>query len=461
MPGEILLQDPYYEYAISFMRHCYQQYGLKSVCFYTDPAERREQSWKFPELRSEMVSASYSVDPADLTPLIIRLKRQHDIKAVIPFMESAVLPASEIAEELGLSWAQPEVIERFRDKAALKNFLATAPDAPRLNFATVVRDVASVRTASRECGSDRFVLKPNDGTGNQQVGFFSGTTPDSELSAYFEASGGHSVLFEEFIDGREYFVTGQVDAEGNITTLAAFECMVTAVNGRANVPSAFRIVNTFEDQFGPLTEYAGQVIRASGLRRSPFHVDIKIDDRGPWLIEAGARLAGVSTAYDVGIVHGGELNVIGLAAHYYLTDEPHGDVPLNWESYDSRAYALILGISHGRGVMYEVSGRKQVESTNGFVRWIRQPEPGRLFKPTVDLYSVPWILSLSADDQHRLMKLSKVAHQSIQWNDRSTGMARLTRLASAVWIDVKKKAHEIPTPKSVKPVKLSGRSNRS
>lgn len=455
MPGEILLQNPYYEYAISFMELCYRKYGLKSVCFYTNPAERREQAWKFPALQSEMVAASYTVDVSDLSPFTTLLKRRHDIRAVIPFCEEAVLPASSLAEELGLSWAQPEVVSRFRDKAALKQFLLDVPDGPRINQVTVVHTVADIRTACLRGRFSRFVLKPNDGTGNQQVGFFDAASSDEQLQEYLTSAAGQSVLLEEFIEGNEYFVNGQVDALGNVTILSAFECMVTAVNGRDNVPSAFRIVNTFEDTFDPMAAYATDVIKASGLRRSPFHVDLKIDSAGPCLIEAGARLAGVGTAYDISLVHGGDLDVFDLAAHYYLSADPYDSLALDWEHYDARAYAIVLGIAYGRGLMYEVHGTSEVEHLPGFVRWGREPSPGRLFKPTVDLYSVPWILSLSAPDQSSLMDLSERAHRLLRWNDQATGVDKWRKISSAVWTDVKKKANELPTKHSLKPTKVS------
>ena len=71
-----------------------------------------------------------------------------------------------MSNALGLDWNSLEVMRRFRDKFALKQFLrASRPDV-RVNRSILVRSAAGVLTAGAGAFA-RFVLKPNDGYGNR------------------------------------------------------------------------------------------------------------------------------------------------------------------------------------------------------------------------------------------------------------------------------------------------------
>ncbi len=87
-----------------------------------------------------------------------------------------------------------------------------------------------------------------------------------------------------------------------------------------------------------------QIMQATGLKRSPFHMEIKVDDRGPCLIEVGARLVGHGNAELCGKMHG-DLDLFDLAAHYYLSNHDYGPVSLNWNRYDATDVRYVHGIA--------------------------------------------------------------------------------------------------------------------
>src|SRR5271170_7079734 len=107
-----LIQDPYHEYGVRFVEHIYRRYGYRAICFYTDRRERLLHEPGFPQLRSNCIAAAYDVEPARMNRFIEQMRARRDVIGVIPFNETSLLPATEIAARLGLSWAQPEVLAR-------------------------------------------------------------------------------------------------------------------------------------------------------------------------------------------------------------------------------------------------------------------------------------------------------------------------------------------------------------
>ena len=85
-------------------------------------------------------------------------------------------------------------------------------------------------------------------------------------------------------------------------------------------------------------------MRATGLRRSPFHLEAIIDERGS--VEVGARVQwrtrGPSTISG-STVHNWTL--ISVAAHYHTSSRPYGDLPLDWRRYDTHHSGHATGVS--------------------------------------------------------------------------------------------------------------------
>ena len=52
------------------------------------------------------------------------------------------------------------------------------------------------------------------------------------------------------------------------------------------------LVHRGDPAFQAVAGYSARVIKASGLRRCPFHLEVIVDEKGPCLIEAAARIKG-------------------------------------------------------------------------------------------------------------------------------------------------------------------------
>lgn len=423
--GEILLQDPYHPYAVRFLALAAER-GMRAVCLYTDAPDMVRNVRKFPTLAGPQVAASYLVEGRSLDEVAAHLRAHHSVRAVVPHIEPTVLPLGRLAELLDLPWAQPGVLERFRDKFALKAYLRSVPDGPRINAIASVTTADDVRRAIATGDFSRFVLKPNDGFGNATIGYFDADGDSAELDHYLREMAGTAVLMEEYIGGEEYFVNGQIDADGVAECFSVWTYRRRDMNGRKAVSVGDISVPTTHPDFVAIVDYSAHVMRASGLRSSPFHLELKVDDQGPCLIEVGARLAGGELAEIDPLLHG-SLDPIALALHYYLGAADHVDSRLDWAHYDAHQLANVNGVSTTTGLVYEIDGVRDVEARPDFVTWAQPPKIGGRLVPTIDLLRRPWRAVVRMQSADRFDEVSDEMHRMLRLNESSTGLRRAVR----------------------------------
>jgi hypothetical protein len=395
------------------------------------------------------ISANYLVHETGWGILLQQLHEQHRIAAVVPHNEIAVLRASEVSARLSLSWAQPEVLERFRNKAALKKHLATTDPGIRLNFARTVESPAEVLQLVREHGLSRFVLKPNDGFANVNVGIFTAGEDSDRLSAHWRRMKDSEWLLEEFVSGNEYHCNGQVDAAGNIVIVDVGRTHVRESDSGAIVCTRTDQVPSTAPEFTDLADYTKRVIRASGLRRSPFHAELRIDQKGPCLIECAARLIGAEYAMRCNEMHGPSFDVFALAAHYYGSAEDYGEPGLNWDYYNARRICKIRGVSNKAERIATLAGLAEVEALPQFRRWIDRPFIGQTLSATESLISSPYSLMVETQSAEETDEVESKVRKLVRWNHQNLGIlkrvGRQTRvLGNAVARRVKQRRAETP-----------------
>ena len=419
-----LIQDPYHEYAGPLIERVHARFGLRAICFYTSRRERLRRARQLPLLDSGVVAASYDVARSDLVRFAAHLRERYRIAAVVPANEPAVLPAAELGELLGVSWAQPAEMRRVCDKLAFKRYLREQHPHLRINASRAVQSLRDVRLGRAEAAYRRFVIKPNSGYGNRAVGLFDESTPEAVIRDFLDAMRGAPLVMEEYIEGEEYFVNGQIDAQGRVLSVAAFRYLRQPANERHNLDFETLLVPHRDPLFSELTHYAQQVMEASGLRRTPFHLELKRDARGACLIETGARLAGHSNALLCGELHGGRLDLIDLAAHYYVSAEDYGAVPLDWEAYDSAAVRYVHGVAGRRERIYDLAGLEEVAALGTFHRWVKKPAVGEMLERTADSLTMPYSLLLRGPDQATLAGDARRARELLRWNTAPTALRR-------------------------------------
>ncbi|MDP9033440.1 MAG: ATP-grasp domain-containing protein [Myxococcota bacterium] len=431
----VLVQDPCHPYATRLMDVLERRYGYRSVCFFTDHRVRAQAESQNSGLWARTVEAAYDVPLRELPRFADTVRQRHAIAGIIPFNEPTVLPASQLAEWLGLGWNKLETMRRFRDKHALKQFLRESCPELRVNRSRLVARVDDVFPGGAH-PYPRYVLKPNDGWGNQNVGFFDESTP-REVVASFVANSGGLLVAEEYIAGTEYFVNGQLGARGEVETVAIFRYGRVPANGRPNIDYDTRRVQHAAPTFSILEAYARDVMRALGLVRSPFHMEIKVDERGPCLIEVAARLAGNGNAFACNSLHGGGLDVFAAAAHGYVSATDFGPMGQDWDHYDSTQMVYVHGIATRAERIHTLEGVPEVERLATFAGWVKEPRLDDVVVPTVSSLTAPWCVLLSsaagevsgATDEAALAEQVAAVRSLVRINPRRAPIRRL-RLAA-------------------------------
>ena len=388
-----LIHEPYDPDAIRMIRTIFTYFGLRPICLHGDPKARFYGERAYPVLRTSLVEASYDADPDDLADLVDRVSVDYDIVGVVPWNERFVGPSAELCGLLGLGWNDADVLARFRDKNALKDHVrAVAPDV-RVPEHRLVRSVADLESGPIP---DRFVLKPNDGYGNRDIGMFSADDLDA-ARVHIQSDPCVVWILEEYIGGIEYHIDGQVRGPGEVVTLGIWEYIRTEVNGYATVYVGEVQINTDEPRFAELTDYAERLLAATGLQRCPFHLEAKVDERGPCVIDLGARFPSDGGPDLLGRLHPSRPDPFAVAAADYLGGDLLQRDSIDWTHYDSVHTVYAYGISTECGYLGSIVGKDTVEAMPEFTYWIVEPKIGDRLVETKELRDAPYIAALTCD----------------------------------------------------------------
>jgi len=414
-----LIENPTKAYGQDFIRRMHARFGARAVCFYTSDEALPHSAKLYPELFSkDYVAAQYRVTPEAL-PQFIEYQRSHySIKAVIPHHESFVCNAVTVAESLGLDWVQPVIMRRFRDKFSLKSHLRATDPSLRINFAQLTSSPSETLEIVRNNRLNRYVLKPNDGSGNIGIGIFSAQDQPSLIEEYWKRTQAGTVLLEEFIEGREYHCNGQVDAEGNITIIDIGRTHYTETELGEIVCLRTDQLPSTAPEFIPIADYTRRVIQASGLRRSPFHAELRVDDSGPSLLECAARVIGASCARFTTEMHSPQFDMIDLAAHYYVSSESYGAIGLDWKNYDASQQIKIRGVANQVGKIWQLEGVRETERLPQFMTWTEKPSIGQHLTATNSLVSSSYALITRCHTFAEADEVERKVRELIRWNTR-------------------------------------------
>ena len=147
--------------------------------------------------------------------------------------------------------------------------LAAAEETLRINANVRVTSADEVANWRRAHGIGRFVLRRTTGPATSMSrSILDADVSDAEVAAYFESASG-VVLAEEFIDGDEYWVDGQIDAAGKVAVTGIGRYQRGPANGRTNLEFGAAAVPTTERNFAALRDYATAVMSASGVATQP------------------------------------------------------------------------------------------------------------------------------------------------------------------------------------------------
>ncbi|HJT27207.1 MAG TPA: ATP-grasp domain-containing protein [Pyrinomonadaceae bacterium] len=230
-------------------------------------------------------------DEAAILSACRRLSSERGIAGVTSSSEYFVAAAAKIAGQLGLPAPESEAIASCRDKHSQRVRLAAERiDSPSFRLATSADEAV---TAAEEIGFP-VVLKPVYGSGSIGVKLCENAAAvkahAGELLSQRENERGQPIpqriLVEELVMGQEYSVeTFNMVAIG--VTRKYLGSLPAFVEVGHDYPA---VLNTELER--SICQIALRALEALGLGWGPAHVEIRVTEDGPKIIEVNPRLAG-------------------------------------------------------------------------------------------------------------------------------------------------------------------------
>ena len=252
-----------------------------------------------PSAPDHLVTLDFN-DPECAAARIAELHRRTPITAVVAVDDLTTVVASTIAEKLGLPANPVAATTAARNKHEMRRRLAEA-GLPVPGFRLVSLDEPELTRVATEI---RFpcVLKPL--TLSASRGVIRADRPTEFVEAIgriakllkrddvvVSGDAARFVLVEDYIPGGEVALEGLL-VHGHLHTLAIFD-KPDPLEGPFFEETIYVtpsvLPNTMQARISSVTSAA---CAALGLREGPVHAELRVNDRGPWILEIAARSIG-------------------------------------------------------------------------------------------------------------------------------------------------------------------------
>ncbi|MFD9817455.1 ATP-grasp domain-containing protein [Streptomyces violascens] len=283
----------------------YRGYGLESIAAHYDVVliSGAEPTWEREFLVDWMVA-----DPADQAALSEAgrtLAERHPLAGVMTWAEWYLVPTARLARQLSLPTTAPEAVQGCRNKATSRTLFARhgVPSAASVS----VRTEAEAAQAGQRIGYP-VVFKPASHAAS--IGVIRVDTPQELPCAYAFAAqaaarGTEStrVLVEEYLDGPEVSV--------ECVTYQGQTAVVAVTRKTVGMPPFFEelahVVDANDPLLATVAPVATAALEALGVTEGISHVEMRLVDGRPRLIEVNGRIGGDMIGHLVHLATGVDL----------------------------------------------------------------------------------------------------------------------------------------------------------
>jgi biotin carboxylase len=364
------------------------RYGLKAIAVLTEPSQYGAYRAVYGDRLSDyFVDEFLATEFPNIDALAHRIL--HDapgkLEGIIPWAELTIDFGALLGEKLGIDWNPYYVIRRFRNKFEMKEALR-AHGGVRVNASQVVNSIPEVMQFIAPLSDWPVVVKPSEGAGSTSV-FFAHSIEEliDACNKVFQSDRGE-VLLEEYISGNEFVVNGITDSRGQMLVTDVWRYDKRDVGPHKNIYFQTMSVPSFDPVWAPLATYATQVVHALGLRRAPVHMELKLEDRGPCLVEVGARFAGGNQPLLASELHGRSL--FELAACHYLSEGIVRWEDVHYDRYNAHRARIVSGVqTEFLPRIQGVVGLEEVRQLPSFYGFGKILPPGMPLEITTDMLS--------------------------------------------------------------------------
>jgi biotin carboxylase len=266
--------------------------GVELVCASERPSTLEELS------PGSLVTLDFA-DPLGSAETIARFAQSRPIDAVVGVDDLTTVTAAAISQRLGLKANALPAVTTARDKHAMRRCVAEAGvPVPRFRLVELADDPASAaRQVEYPCvlkplmlSASRGVIRANDPR-EFVVAFERIAAILARPDAAPPAGARRALLVEEFVPGREIALEGLL-VGGSLHVLAIFD-KPDPLDGPFFEETIYvtpsRLPASTHDRVAAVTRDA---CSALGLTEGPIHAELRVNDRGPFVLEVAARSIG-------------------------------------------------------------------------------------------------------------------------------------------------------------------------
>ncbi len=264
------------------------------VVFGTDRCSHLDDPW------ADGALALHFEEPEEAAERILRRAHQSPIDAILALGDRPILTAAHAAPALGIPYNSPESVEVARDKLRQREVLRAAGlPVPAFFSFRLSEDPRVVSARARyPCVVKPLLLAASQGVirANNEAEFIAAVQRVQSLleSAEIQAlrqPGNNRLLVEQYIPGGEVSVEGLL-THGRLRVLAIFD-KPDPLEGPYFEETIYvtpsRLPGNVQVR---IEERLAQTVRALGLTHGPLHAEFRINDAGPWVLEAQPRPIG-------------------------------------------------------------------------------------------------------------------------------------------------------------------------
>lgn len=252
-----------------------------------------------PELLREYWHQDLAVSFANIEqafPDVVRLARERGVDAVLSVDDAATELAALGARELGFAHNSPDAALAARDKLIMREMLTTAGvKCPWYAVFPVSIDPRLIaESLEYPC-----VVKPLRLSGSR--GVIRADNPDALIAAFRRTAAivrdespevdDAQILIEEYLPGDEVALEGLM-TDGELHVLALFDKPDPLIGPYFEETIYVTPSRHSAELQAEIAREAAAAAAGLGLRHGPIHAELRINERGSWLIEVAGRSIG-------------------------------------------------------------------------------------------------------------------------------------------------------------------------
>ncbi|MEK6244661.1 MAG: ATP-grasp domain-containing protein [Pseudomonadota bacterium] len=341
-----------------------------------------------------------------------------NLDAVLAVDDSGIELAALLSERLGLPGNSAQAVRRLRDKLAFRRLLRehdflcpqfhhlpTGDDpqrlVPELKFPVVVK--------ARRLSGSRGVIRADE--------------PEALVRAVNWARAIQSradrdaqklgLIIEDFIPGREYALEGRLD-RGELTTLALFD-KPDPLDGPYFEETLYVTPSRLPEAVqARIHEEVARACCVAGLAIGPVHAEVRVNDRGIWILEIAARSIG-------GLCGRVLTHSLGMSLEELILRQVVAEsLPISLALVGAGGAAGVMMIPiPRRGIYHGLEGLAAAQSVAGVTGVSITAEPGQIVAPPPDGASYLGFIFARAANPADAEAALRLAHRRLRFDIRA------------------------------------------